>query len=88
MSEFTQISEFAESVGGHLVQHQLKSPSSSPSPPRLHLGGLGLDSGYLSGVRQVHAPPSVGLILKKNTYLIFVTFSLQSIFAMVGKYQK
>ena len=47
----------AETVGGHLVQLQLKSPSSSPSPPRLRLGGLGLDSGDLSGVRQVHIPP-------------------------------
>ena len=48
---------WAESVGGHLVQLQLKSPSSSPSPPRLRLGGLGLDSGNLSEVRQVHIPP-------------------------------
>ena len=41
---------------GHLVQLQLKSPSSSPSPPRLRLGELGLDSGNLSEVRQVHIP--------------------------------
>ena len=43
--------------GGHLVQLQLKSPSSSPSSPRLRLGELGLDSGNLSEVRQVHIPP-------------------------------
>ena len=42
--------------GGHLVQLQLKSPSSSPSPTRLRLVGLGLDSGDLSGVGQVHLP--------------------------------
>ena len=48
---------WAESVGGHLVQLQLKSPSSSPSSPRLRLGELGLDSGNLSEVRQVHIPP-------------------------------
>merc|ERR1712047_22019 len=42
---------------GHLVQLQLKSPSSSPSSPRLRLGELGLDSGNLSEVRQVHIPP-------------------------------
>ena len=39
------------------MQLQLKSPSSSPSPPRLRLGELGLDSGNLSEVRQVHIPP-------------------------------
>ena len=43
--------------GGHLVQLQLKSPSSSPSSPRLRLVELGLDSGNLSEVRQVHIPP-------------------------------
>ena len=58
--------------GGHLVQLQLKSPSSkskSPSPTQLRLvglGDLGMDSGDLSGVGQVHLPPlsAVGLMPK------------------------
>ena len=56
-------------MGEQLVQLQLKSPSSSPSPPWLRLDGL--DSGDLSEVRQVHIPPFVGLILKSWTSTTF-----------------
>ena len=49
----------------------INSPFSSPSPPRLCLAGLGLDSVDLSGVRQVHNTPRVGLILEYNTKTFF-----------------